>query len=94
MEDPRERLQRLYVEEEKRRMRRIGLAAGGILAVVMFFFAKEFRLPDRILFCLSFGWTVFNFAVYRGRYRPRIVFVVKTAYPIMLFILYIAAFGK
>lgn len=76
------------------RERRIGLAAGGILAAVMFFFAREFRLPDRILFSLSFGWSIFNLAVYRGRYRPRIVFAVKTAYPIMLFILYMAAFGK
>ena len=53
---------------------RIGLIVGGIIAAVIFIFAKEFLFPDRILFSLAFGWTVFNFAVYRGRYRPRIVF--------------------
>ena len=94
MEDPSERLRRLYIEEEKRRMWRIGLIVGGIIAAVIFIFAKEFLFPDRILFSLAFGWTVFNFAVYRGRYRPRIVFAVKTAYPLMLFILYLALSGK
>ena len=66
------------------------------IAFYILFLAKEpgAALIEKIGLAITISWIFFNGLTYRGRYRPRIVYAVKICYPLFLFLLIMAAFGR
>ena len=74
------------------------ILAGVILGIVftVFLFAKEPGMPlfEKIGLCITMTWICINMMTYRGRYHPKIISAVKICYPLFLFLLVMAVFGR
>lgn len=86
--------QRSLRHENKRPYILIALIVG--IAFFILFLVKEpgIVLIEKIGLAITISWIFYNGFTYRGRYRPRIVYALKICYPLFLFFLIMAAFGR
>ncbi len=68
-------------------MKKFGMIIALIFAAGILFCAKEGPIGQRIPLALVIGWTGYNAATYRGRYRPRTLYMLKVCWPVILFVL-------
>ena len=78
----------IRMQEERRKMRTVGIIVGFVVFIVFLFVAKDLELSQRIPLGIAFGWTTLNTITYQGRFHPKIVYAVKIGYPVLLLILY------
>lgn len=80
--------------ENKRPYVALGVIFGIVFTVFICIKEPGMMLFDKIALCITVTWICINGATYRGRYRPRIIYAFKICYPLFIFFLIMAAFGR